>query len=211
MGPDGNPNLFHVCRIRIRNQGVAKLHTDSKAFTGLEAALVLIAFTVVAAVFSYVVLDSGFYTTQKSQQVIQTAIAQVSGNIVVKGEIYGIANHDTTNIEKIRFAIGPAVLGTPVDYSRMSLTWSTNKVMPTRLEFTRAPPVAGQWSVIDENSGPTQNRLVNDNQIVTILVCPPYPVSTNERFNLEILPESGASISISRTIPMGISETNLLF
>ncbi len=211
MGPDGNPNLFHVCRVRIINQGVAKLHIDNKAFTGLEAALVLIAFTVVAAVFSYVVLDSGFYTTQKSQQVIQTAIAQVSGNIVVKGEIYGIANHDTTNIEKIRFAIGPAVLGTPVDYSRMSLTWSTNKVIPTRLEFTRSPPGAGQWSVIDGNTGSTQDGLINDNQIITILACPPYPVSTHERFTLEILPESGASISISRIIPMGISETNLLF
>ncbi|MCX6698963.1 MAG: flagellin [Methanomicrobiales archaeon] len=190
---------------------MAKLYKNNKAFTGLEAALVLIAFTVVAAVFSYVVLDSGFYTTQKSQQVIQVAIAQVSGNTVVKGEIYGIANHDTTTIEKIKFAIGPAVLGTPVDYSRMSITWSTSKVLPTRLEFTGSPPVAGQWSIIDGSSGQGQNGLVNDNQIVTILACPPYPVSKNERFTLAVLPESGASISISRTIPMEISEANLLF
>jgi flagellin-like protein len=32
----------------------------SDAFTGLEAAIVLIAFVVVAAVFSYVVLSTGF-------------------------------------------------------------------------------------------------------------------------------------------------------
>ncbi|MDD3977537.1 MAG: flagellin, partial [Methanomicrobium sp.] len=44
-----------------------------EAFTGLEAAIVLIAFVVVAAVFSYVVLGAGFFTTQKSQEVIYTS------------------------------------------------------------------------------------------------------------------------------------------
>ena len=40
-----------------------KLLKDDKAFTGLEAAIVLTAFVVVAAVFSYVVLGAGFFTT----------------------------------------------------------------------------------------------------------------------------------------------------
>jgi len=47
-------------------------------FTGLEAAIVLIAFVVVAAVFSYVVLGAGFFTTQKSQQVVHSSVAQAS-------------------------------------------------------------------------------------------------------------------------------------
>ena len=37
----------------------------SDAFTGLEAAIVLIAFVVVSAVFAYVILGAGFFTTQK--------------------------------------------------------------------------------------------------------------------------------------------------
>ncbi|MHC1629400.1 MAG: archaellin/type IV pilin N-terminal domain-containing protein, partial [Methanoculleaceae archaeon] len=40
------------------------LNRNERAFTGLEAAIVLIAFIVVAAVFSYVVLGAGFFTTQ---------------------------------------------------------------------------------------------------------------------------------------------------
>ena len=39
------------------------------AFIGLEAAIVLIAFVVVAAVFSYVMLGAGFFATHKSQEV----------------------------------------------------------------------------------------------------------------------------------------------
>ena len=42
------------------------LKLQENGFTGLEAAIVLIAFVVVAAVFSYVVLGAGFYTTQSA-------------------------------------------------------------------------------------------------------------------------------------------------
>jgi len=49
------------------------------AFTGLEAAIVLIAFVVVAAVFSYVVLGAGFFTTQKSQE--DRAYRRGAGNL----------------------------------------------------------------------------------------------------------------------------------
>ena len=187
------------------------LRMENEAFTGLEAAMVLIAFVVVAAVFSYVMLGAGFYSTQKSQQVIQAAIAQTSGNVAVKGGIYGIANNDTTAIEKIRFSIGPAIGGVPVDYSRMSITWSTNNVTPAKLDFTSSVPAAGQWAIIDGNSGPVNDPRVKNNQIITILVCPPHPLFPDEGFTLEILPESGASAGISRTIPVGIMPDNLLY
>ncbi|HQE85366.1 MAG TPA: flagellin, partial [Methanolinea sp.] len=49
---------------------------NDDAFTGLEAAIVLIAFVVVAAVFSYVVLGAGFFTTQKSQETVYSATKQ---------------------------------------------------------------------------------------------------------------------------------------
>ncbi len=39
-----------------------KFTKNDAAFTGLEAAIVLIAFVVVAAVFSYVMLGAGFFT-----------------------------------------------------------------------------------------------------------------------------------------------------
>lgn len=45
-------------------------YRNEEGFTGLEAAIVLIAFIVVAAVFSYVVLGAGFFTTQKAQETI---------------------------------------------------------------------------------------------------------------------------------------------
>jgi archaeal flagellin FlaB len=188
---------------------MVKFHRDNEAFTGLEAAMVLIAFVVVAAVFSYVMLGAGFFSTQKSQQVIQAGIAQTSGNIAVKGEIYGIADNGATAIEKIQFGIGPAIAGTPVDYSRLSFTWSTNNATPARLNYSPSSPQAGQWGVINGSSGPPP--LVNGDQIITIIACPPNPVFPNGQFTLEISPDSGAPTDISRTIPAVITRTNLLY
>jgi len=54
---------------------------NEDGFTGLEAAIVLIAFIVVAAVFSYVILGAGFFTTQKSQEVVHTGVTQASSSL----------------------------------------------------------------------------------------------------------------------------------
>ena len=74
------------------------IRKDKRAFTGLEAAIVLTAFVVVAAVFSYVVLNAGFFTTQKSKEVIHTSVeqatssAELAGNVIGHGWNYGYVN-----------------------------------------------------------------------------------------------------------------------
>jgi archaeal flagellin FlaB len=186
------------------------LHTND-AFTGLEASLVLIAFIVVASVFSYVALGAGFFSTQKSQKVIMAGIEQTSSNFAIKGDIYGIANNDKTKIIKIQFDLGPAVGGSILDLSRAGITWSTNNLTPARLNFTRSAPVPGQWTVIKKITDSEEDYLIKDNGIATILVFPPYGVSSREQFTMEISPESGSSISISRTIPAGFENNVLLY
>ncbi len=63
----------------------------SDAFTGLEAAIVLIAFVVVAAVFAYVVLGAGFFTTQKAQETVYKSVEQSTTNLLLIGNVYGIS------------------------------------------------------------------------------------------------------------------------
>ena len=63
------------------------------AFSGLEAAIVLIAFVVVAAVFSYVMLGAGFFATQKSQEVTYSGIKQSTSNLIFDGYLYAATSH----------------------------------------------------------------------------------------------------------------------
>ena len=65
------------------------IRRDRRGFTGLEAAIVLTAFIVVAAVFSYVVLNAGFFTTQTSKEVIHTGVEQATSSAELAGNVYG--------------------------------------------------------------------------------------------------------------------------
>ncbi len=85
---------------------------SSDAFTGLEAAIVLIAFVVVAAVFSYVVLGAGFFTTQKAQESITKSVEQTTTNLQLIGNVYGLSADDTTITE--------------ITVLHRSCSWSTN-------------------------------------------------------------------------------------
>ncbi len=68
---------------------------NDEGFTGLEAAIVLIAFVVVAAVFSYVVLGAGFFTTQKAQETVYKGVEQSTANIQMIGNVYGLSDDNT--------------------------------------------------------------------------------------------------------------------
>ena len=54
--------------------------------TGLETAIILVAFIVVASVFAYVVLSAGIFTTKKSGETISAGIDQVTSSIEVSGD-----------------------------------------------------------------------------------------------------------------------------
>jgi flagellin FlaB len=62
---------------------------NKKAISGLETAIVLIAFVIVASAFAYAVLNMGFLATQKSQQVVLGGLQAASSALVVDGPVYG--------------------------------------------------------------------------------------------------------------------------
>ncbi len=190
---------------------------NEDGFTGLEAAIVLIAFVVVAAVFSYVVLGAGFFTTQKSQQVVHAGVTQAASNIVVKGEVYGLnSTANPANISQIRFDIGLAAGGLPVDIDKLAIVMSTGANVATLGQensgsFSATAPGQGNWTVVSRN-GASSNLLQSD-QIFTIMVTPPnsQPLVPRTVFNIELKPEQGASLGIMRTIPAGLNQVNLLY
>ena len=80
-------------------------HQSSDGFTGLEAAIVLIAFVVVASVFAYVILGAGFFTTQKAQETVYKSVEQASTNVQIVGNVYGIQSEGSSGINEMRFSL----------------------------------------------------------------------------------------------------------
>lgn len=102
------------------------------AFSGLEAAIVLIAFVVVAAVFSYVMLGAGFFATQKSQEVTYSGIKSSTSNMVLDGQIYGAMSNDdpVDGLGKLTFYMMIPQGGQAQNLEDTQFIWSVGNELP---------------------------------------------------------------------------------
>jgi archaeal flagellin FlaB len=182
-----------------------------EGFTGLEAAIVLIAFVVVAAVFSYVVLGAGFFTTQKSQEVVHTGVQQASSTLQIMGDVYGTGT--TSQITGINFTIALAPGGTAVDVSKMVVTYSTSAYVETlspKSSTGVSVPTTSEWGVRAIRNGGT-DLLLEQGEQFDIGVVPTNALQPDTSFNLELKPIVGAALDIKRTAPAGLHIVNVLY
>ncbi|ACL17678.1 archaellin/type IV pilin N-terminal domain-containing protein [Methanosphaerula palustris] len=190
---------------------------NEDAFTGLEAAIVLIAFVVVAAVFSYVVLGAGFFTTQKSQETVHTAVGQASSAVEVVGNVYGEGTAGTS-VDTIVFSIALAAGATSVDINKTVLTFSTGDTVET-LTFAGSGSTdgagtvtAGKWAITgQDNSLGAKNKVLDSGEQFTITAMPSAALNAYAGFNIDVKPAVGAALAIHRTVPAYIDAVNLLY
>jgi flagellin FlaB len=203
-----------------------KKFLKSEAFTGLEAAIVLIAFVVVAAVFSYVVLGAGFFTTQKAQQVVYSGVQQSSSNLIVLGEVYGDATGTTDNparIHAIIFNLGLTAGGSSIDLNKTVFTYQNKTILKTIDQYTGgavvpfcegAEPADWQWCITNSQNADTDASLERNEQF-TIQVNLTRDTSgglmASDDFTLQVRPDIGATIPIHKSAPGGITPMNLLY
>jgi len=180
--------------------------TTSDAFTGLEAAIVLIAFVVVAAVFAYVVLGAGFFTTQKAQETVYKSVEQSTTNLLLIGNVYGLST-DNTSISEVRFSIGLAPGAPTIDLTKLKVVFSTPSTPPVILTLgntsTQEVFTAKEGGAGSSLSSMAQNQQIEIAFNVT-------PVSANTEVNIEIKPSVGAALPFSKIAPSTITTTNVL-
>ncbi|PQV42878.1 archaellin/type IV pilin N-terminal domain-containing protein [Methanohalophilus euhalobius] len=183
-----------------------KFNNNDKAFTGLEAAIVLIAFVVVAAVFSYVMLGAGFYTTQKSQEVVHTGVQQASSSVELTGDI--IAEGDTTakELSNVTLFLQLTAGGSPVDINKTLIVYSDANTPPT--ELTRDN---GGFNVSADHNGNGDSLLDSFEKFEINIGMADKDVGPNEDFQLEIKPPAGASYTIQRQAPPSIDTYMTLY
>ncbi len=184
---------------------------NEDGFTGLEAAIVLIAFIVVASVFSYVVLGAGFFTTQKAQETIYRGIEQSTTNVQLAGNVYGLASNTTEGIDQLRFSIG-LVPGTPsVNLEKMNIIISTPTVSPKILAWTNATSSTRDTNFIalKNGIGNPQSAIAPGDQVEIQMNITAVPRDT--KITLEIRPGMGASYPFSKTTPAIITANNLIY
>jgi len=189
-----------------------------EGFTGLEAAIVLIAFVVVAAVFSYVMLGAGFFTSQKSQEVVHTSVATASASAEIKGNVYGHSNGaSTAAVNIIEFTLATTAGGGSIDLSKMAITYideANAGVIPFETSGTLS---ANKWVIAErpqDNEGESSTDAIleeGEQYIIKVQLPDAWAIGPNKQFTLDLKPSVGSALGITRTIPAKVEDVNKLY
>ncbi len=194
---------------------------DERGITGLETAIILIAFVVVAAVFSFAVLSAGTFATERSKSAIYSGLTEVQSTLELRGAVIG-KSADNTCLEMILFTVANVAGGEPIDVTAPTISGGviesgsdhrvvigyidsdqTNNDMPWEREF------------IGDYDG---DDLLEEGEMVQVTVpltgtsatesgttysdpLPTAALGSNKQFKVEVKPGRGATLVLQRTTP----------
>jgi flagellin FlaB len=209
---------FYQCSLASKGEMMKRIITNDDGFTGLEAAIVLIAFVVVAAVFSYVVLGAGFFTTQKSQEVVQSSMQQASSSLEVIGNVYGMQNGSNNYLGYVKFTVGNTAGGTALDLSKMVVSYQDTSTRWANLTYngvnTTSATVANArvWGINQTiNDVGTPNTLLETGEQFILVIGVPTSATPNTAMTINLQPSMGAVFQIKRTVPAALSTVNIIY
>ena len=192
------------------------------AFTGLEAAIVLIAFVVVAAVFSYVVLGAGFFTSQTAQATVHTGVQQASSSMELVGNVYGIAPATGAgNLTSMNVTVALTAGGTGMDLSQMVVSYRDNNGgynSSVSYQATCAGAISGgtsplEWCIGERlySSGGVDNDVLDPNEQMILIVGVPTTATPNTKVSVNFQPAIGAVLPVTRTVPGSINIVQAIY
>ena len=193
---------------------------DHRGITGLETAIVLIAFVVVSSVFAFAALSTGLFSSDKAKETIQAGLAETRGSTELKGSVVLTSPTSGTAaiISQIAFQVANAAGGNAIDLtpgktlikytdqtqSKMFLTDSNSEgFTSTGLGSADSDMLLERNEVYEIKMFGLDSTASTDDNLTNSL-------GVNTTFSLEIIPPSGAVLFIERTTPVYMDPTNSL-
>lgn len=176
-----------------------KLHRGQRGITGLETAIILIAFVTVASIVAYSVLSAGVYSAERSKETVFMGIQQAQGTIVIKGSLLGMSDNGST-LDRIQFGIALTIPDVRIDTGSIVVNY-----------FDDVVHVEGVSANISLSNGSTERGsadiLENDEQHTVVVT---IPASANltacDDFSVQVVPPIGAALTLRRILPAGLEK-----
>ncbi|MEE8517802.1 MAG: archaellin/type IV pilin N-terminal domain-containing protein [Dehalococcoidia bacterium] len=207
---------------------VKSLKRNERGITGLETAIILIAFVVVASVFAYTVLSAGIFSSEKGKEAIHSGLEQARGTMELVG---GVVAKDTGApasstsaddlLDEIVFTVANALDGEPVDLTitvdsnddgdlsdetgathTMIISYVDANQRIDNIAWTKSEVGKGDGDDLLE-PGEKMQVTVNVSQLATKVVA-------DTKWTIEVKPDRGSAITIVRTMPSSIDDVMFL-
>jgi len=197
------------------NRFIKALHNlsrDQEGMTGLETAIILIAFVTVAAVFGYAVLSAGLFSAERGKETIYAGLAQAKSNLELSGSVIASADNGSTTVGHILFTLKNAIAGVPMDITPCDGTaTATNKIVVSLL--TASSYISNvKWTQSTIGASDGDNLLEVGEQVEINVDLADLGVgktltdnvTANSVINLQVKPALGSTLTIQRQMPAAI-------
>lgn len=206
--------------MKVKMSGLYELYQNVRSgqsgITGLETAIVLIAFIVVASIFAFAVLTTGLFSTEKAKQTALSGLDSATNTLEPKGAI--IAEESTWTADRVAFirfkmtnSAGADSVGLAPETTLVVYSDANNHV---DAEYTGAATTTADLPTTPDSVGWGHHWIlgegdnVDPGEVVEFSLNTQWlttnPLDSNTPFKLEVIPGQGAVITIERTTPLEI-------
>jgi archaeal flagellin FlaB len=180
-----------------------RMNRDERGITGLETAIILIAFVVVATVFAFIVLTTGIFSAERGKETVYAGLQKARGTMEVRGGIVVASTGcpSTCAVDSISFQVSTAAGGDPIPLdpsatnNRTVVAYRDKAVVDNDMTYTVT------W--ITGNA----DTLLEPGELATITITAAANANTiedlaaNDRWTLELQTPVGAIVDITRSLP----------
>lgn len=194
-----------------------RFRSDQRGITGLETAIILIAFVVVASVFAYTILSAGIYSSEKGKEAIHSGLSTARASMQLSGPILARDTDSDNDVDQMLIVISNSLKGAPMNLvptvdsdSDGLLSDESPKLHSLVITFIdqsqMVTDIAWTATEVGKGDGDTLMETGERFELLVDLTAISPAIKENDTFVLEIKPGKGSSITIERTMPGRIDD-----
>jgi flagellin FlaB len=199
----------------------AKTTRRERGITGIETAIILIAFVVVSSVLAYVVLSAGVFATQKSKEAVYAALEEAKGTVKLMGEVIAKDTDGDGCVELVTFTIANAMDGEPMMMRETPDTDGDGLLSDEAVsEHSMVLQYSDRYQYVD-NVAWTQTEMGYGNDdymldpqekmLITVdLTAVSANLTARHKFSIEAIMPTGAGFTLERITPPSIKPVMIL-
>jgi flagellin FlaB len=172
-------------------KALERVHRGEKGITGLETAIILIAFVTVAAVLAYSVLSAGIFSSERGKEAVYQGLSTAQATMKVTSSVYA---NGSTYADNISFQLSSVLQNQNVDLGKCVVNYQDKDIVAMNITC------ASFTGILKPNE--VKNIFIDLNA---------YDLTVYETFTVEIIPPTGASLQIRRTLPGAIDPVMNLY
>ncbi|HEX5479786.1 MAG TPA: archaellin/type IV pilin N-terminal domain-containing protein [Dehalococcoidia bacterium] len=178
---------------------------DERGITGLETAIILIAFVVVAAVFAFVVLSTGLFSSERGKEAVYAGLSKTRGTMELSSGV--VANSNGSSLTTVEFDMTLAAGGDSVNLDPAA---TTNR---TVISYIDSSQVINDLAYTTTSITGNGNSLLEPGELIRItidLAGAGLTIGPNQIFSFEVKPPTGSYLVIQRMTPPALETVNEL-